>query len=514
MEQQIQFLMNISHELRTPLTLILTPLKKLVESSSDNPTYNDHVKFILFQTKNMRRLIDMFLDVRKLEKGSQKLVLQSVKINDWITLCFEEFEYEFRTRGIQLKIELDERVDVVDLDMERCKIILSNFLTNALKYSPKDTVTTISSTLMVDKVRVSVSDCGKGLSQSDLNKVFERFYQDSNRMASFGIGLSYAKMIAQMHNGSVGAYNNEAEGATFFFELPLSQKHVSETVGYEQIYNFFAGADNQIITPQEQIDLQLSAYSVMVVDDNKDLIDLLKNSMKPHFKKVYTASNGEEAFRLVCEKTPDIVVSDVNMPLMDGFEMCKKMKTTLEVSHIPVILLTAYAEIDNSILGYKMGADGYLTKPFDVDHLLSVVKNVLYNRECVKKKYLSANTPIDLQNLTFSNSDEKFLTHLNQIIQEHVADCELDLQFILKEMKMGRQLFQNKLKSVTDLTIKSYINKIRITHACVLLSEGELNISEVAYKTGFSSPSYFSTVFKQVMGSSPKEYIDERKHDQ
>ena len=505
LEQQMKFMMNVSHELRTPLSLIVLPLEDMKKKNGQDCSHE--LQKISFQVSKMRYLIDMFMDVRKIEKGQQKLAFQNASVNRWMSICAEEFKEEYDRKGINLTINCDENVGHIDFDMQRCRIVISNFLTNALKYSPSGTKVSLVAKLDGDEVRISISDEGKGL-DGNVDKLFNRFYQNEGSAQGFGIGLSYAKIIIEMHGGKIGAFNNSDGGATFYFTLPLKKRTDAVVVPTDDIYKFFSyGELVDKGSSEKDLSIDISNYSVLVVDDDADFTTALEKEFSLLFRKVYVAHDGQEAFEMTKELLPDIVVSDVMMPVCDGFELCRMIKTTFEVSHIPVVLLTALSDINQSIQGYKTGADAYLGKPFDIDYLITLLRNELYNRECIRRRYAFSIVTEHPEEITFSNPDEIFIKKLNDIILENIDDADLDLNFILEKMKIGRKLFKSKLNAVTNLTISSYINNIRIHEACKILSKGEVNISETAYSLGFATPSYFSTVFKQITGLSPKDYI-------
>lgn len=256
---------------------------------------------------------------------------------------------------------------------------------------------------------------------------------------------------------------------------------------------------------------QTKDYSLLVVDDNQDLIDFLRDTMKVHFKQVYTAADGVEALEIVRKYQPDIVVSDVMMPRMNGYELCKQIKENIDISHIPVILLTARDDEQSQLHGYKIGADGYLTKPFEEEMLLELIRSRLRNREQTKVRYLNAGLLPAPEESTFSQADETFLLKLNKIIVENLDSSVLDIAFLCKEMYMSRATLYNKLKALTDMGANDYINKFRLERAIQLITTTDLNFTEIAERTGFSTSRYFSTAFKQYTGETPTQYKESHK---
>lgn len=511
-EEKVRFLINISHELRTPLTLIHAPLNRILKSLA--PTDSNYVplKGIYRQSQRMRDLLNMVLDLRKMEVGVSKLQVYPQLLNDWVLEVSADFISEGEARNVYIRYQLDEQITVVSFDREKCEIILTNLLINALKHSPEGGEILIQTQLLPDEqsVRVSVADQGCGLKQVNIHKLFTRFYQGSGERNGTGIGLSYSKILAELHGGSIGAKDNDTAGATFFFELPL-QVVSEEIICQPKAYLNELITDDNEEKNTETNTFQTKDYSLLVVDDNQDLIDFLRDTMKVHFKQVYTAADGVEALEIVRRYQPDIVVSDVMMPRMNGYELCKQIKENIDISHIPVILLTARDDEQSQLHGYKIGADGYLTKPFEEEMLLELIRSRLRNREQTKVRYLNAGLLPVPEESTFSQADETFLLKLNKIIVENLDSSVLDIAFLCKEMYMSRATLYNKLKALTDMGANDYINKFRLERAIQLITTTDLNFTEIAERTGFSTSRYFSTAFKQYTGETPTQYKESHK---
>mgnify|MGYP000025994066 CR=1 FL=1 len=465
--------------------------------------------------ENQTRILliaELGLDLRKMEVGVSKLQVYPQLLNDWVLEVSADFISEGEARNVHIRYQLDEQITVVSFDREKCEIILTNLLINALKHSPEGGEILIQTQLLPDEqsVRVSVADQGCGLKQVDIHKLFTRFYQGSGERNGTGIGLSYSKILAELHGGSIGAKDNDTAGATFFFELPL-QVVSEEIICQPKAYLNELITDDNEEKNTETNTFQTKDYSLLVVDDNQDLIDFLKDTMKVHFKQVYTAADGVEALEIVRRYQPDIVVSDVMMPRMNGYELCKQIKENIDISHIPVILLTARDDEQSQLHGYKIGADGYLTKPFEEEMLLELIRSRLRNREQTKVRYLNAGLLPAPEESTFSQADETFLLKLNKIIVENLDSSVLDIAFLCKEMYMSRATLYNKLKALTDMGANDYINKFRLERAIQLITTTDLNFTEIAERTGFSTSRYFSTAFKQYTGETPTQYKESHK---
>ena len=514
-EEKVRFLINISHELRTPLTLIYAPLKKIIDSIQPTDRYFKQLNIAFHQAQRMKDLISMVLDARKMEMTMTHLNIQNYDLNNWIEDVSSNFvDGDGRTGRIEL--QLDQNIGKVAFDKEKCMVILSNLLMNAIKHSPEDAKIIIRTEFTEDgkNIRISVSDQGIGLKNVDTEKLFVRFYQGNTEHEGTGIGLSYSKILVELHKGKIGAYNNPDKGATFYFELPKVQSISGEIPQNNNYLNELLSSQSSIeiaMPDKDKINsVNLKDYVILIVDDNSTLVDYLAEDLKEQFKRVLVAYDGEQAYKIACKEFPDIIVSDVMMPVMNGYELCKAVKENVSVSHIPFILLTARNDDDSRKYGYMMGADSYLEKPFEMEELLAKIVNKLYNRIQTKLHYqqignnLSVTVDSDL-----TRKDTLFMEKLNQTIIENLDNTELDIPYICKQIGMSRASLYNKLKAITDMGANDYINKIRIEQAMKLIKESDLNFNEISDKVGFASARYFSTSFKQYTGLTPTQY---KKH--
>ncbi|MEG1684650.1 MAG: two-component regulator propeller domain-containing protein [Bacteroides sp.] len=508
-KEKINFLINVSHELRTPLTLIYAPLKRLITEKKENFSYDNNLQQlnnIYKQAMRMKNIINLILEVNKIKTDQGTLNKKTVAFNEWVISITDDFKNEMQARQIQLVYELSPTIDQVSFDKNKCEMVLSNFLINAIKFSSEGRIIKVRSEQENGKIRLSIIDQGIGLNNVDINKLFTRFYQGTHDRNGSGIGLSYAKELIELHGGMVGAYNNPDNiGATFFFELPLTETKVTIPK-----FKINQPDKNLSISPGNAPDntalFILQTYSILIVEDEIDLRNFLKDTLKEFFKAVYTAENGQKALDITREKLPDIIVSDVMMPFMDGFEMCKILKDDLCISHIPVLLLTARSDQESTVLGYKLGADAYLSKPFDIEFLLVVVLNLLKNRESVKVRYKNENPIKALKELTCSNADETFMIKLNETILKHLDNTELNIPLLMDELCLSKATLYNKVKILTGMTVNDYIIKIRIEKAVQLLTETDLTITEISDNVGFAYQRYFSTQFKLLKGVTPSQF--------
>ncbi|MNX45084.1 Sensor histidine kinase TodS [compost metagenome] len=524
-EAKIRFLINISHELRTPLTLIYSPLQRMLAGQNLGETIRPRLANIFRQAVNMKGIIDMVLDVRKIELGEEKLSPETLDFNEWVLSTAGNFEPEFTERNILLRYQLRGDVGALSFDVKKCTLVLNNLLSNALKFSASESSVTIASEKLNGAVRLSVSDQGIGLGDTDMQQLFRPFYQGGHGQYGSGIGLSFSKILIEMHGGSIGAKPNVPQGAIFYFELPIAQafparKEQLESTSLKQqqeqqntkgtITGEKTSSEKQAVSIENTLPRNAGSskatYAILIVEDQRELREFLADSLGAGFKAVYTAENGVEALNLISKSNPDIIVSDVMMPGGDGFELCERIKSDIAISHIPIILLTAQGDTQSRKLGYKLGADGYLSKPFDLELLEAMLANLLRNREAIKARYKHSGILPLAEEVTFSRADELFMKKLNGLIADNLEKEGLDVEFLIDKMAMSRASLYHKLKSIADIGVNDYINKFRLERAAQLLRSTDMSIVEIAYSLGFNTQRYFSTVFRQTFGVTPTLY--------
>lgn len=513
-EEKVRFLININHELRTPLTLIQAPLQLLLGTlSSDDKNYLA-LRNVYKQSKRMKDLLDKILNLRKMESGESKLDIRPYPLNEWIKEIAEDYKYEEKEQQVTIKYEFDPAIGDVGFDDDKHIIILTNLLTNAFKHSPEGGTIRVRTALSGtdnaashgQSVSISVADQGPGLPEGDAQRLFTRFYQGANEKGGIGIGLSYAKILVEQHKGRIGAYNNPEGGACFYYELPLRQATEQIVCQPEEYLNKLLATDKA----EEQVSLanpiDTRRYSLLFADDNPDMRHLIGENLNDHFNKVYLAADGKEAFQLVSKEIPDIVISDIRMPSINGYELCRKIKENPSINHIQVILLTGCTDRESHLYSYKTGADAYVEKPFEIDMVLATVRNRLFLHEQAKSRYNVIAT-----RTSTTSADDAFLYKLNKTIVENLENKEVDINFICRQIGVSRATLYNKLKVLTQMGANDYINKLRMEKALELIKQPALSIAEIADRTGFSSPRYFSTVFKAYTGKTPTQYKEELK---
>lgn len=506
-EEKINFLINISHELRTPLTLMYSLLRRLIDKSKDNSTINvltKQLQVIYKQARQMKEIINMVLDINRLNATEDHINRQRCELILWIKNIVEEFSNELNAKNISIQFQLDKQIDFVFFDAWKCQIVLSNFLMNALKFSDPDTQIVISTEQKEKMVRIAVSDQGMGLHEEDIGKLFNRFYQGKHNKQGTGIGLSYSKTLIEKHGGNIGAYNNESKGATFYFEISSTLENDGLIFSKDNIilqHNDIKSVFSEFTN---------SEYSILIVEDEKNLREFLQELFIDKFKNVYAVDDGLKALKACKIRQPDIVISDVMMPEKDGYEFCKELKLDVEISHIPVILLTARSDQDSIICGYKLGADSYITKPFEADYLFTIIHNLLRARASIHERYRKGPVLILPQESTISKGDEDFMTKLNDVINRNISEPEFTINLLVDEIGMSRASLYNKVKAITNLGVNDYMNRIRIEKAVRLLTNSDLSVKEIAFEVGFTYSRYFSTVFKEIKGMTPTEFKNKK----
>ena len=498
-EAKINFLIHISHELRTPLTLIYSPLRRLLSEQNLSGELARILEGIYRQAGNMRNIIDMVLELQKIELVQEQLKLEQVDLNDWVLNIVENFSAELNQKGITLQYELENTIGELVFDSKKCALVLTNLMANALKFSGANSNITVRTGRSEGFVRVSVTDEGIGLAHVDTKQLFKQFYQGAHQEPGSGIGLSYSKTLIEMHGGRINGFANPEKGATFYFDLPADLQPLT-----------IPQKSNPTLVQQSSAQ-QTSTYTLLIVEDEPELLAFLEESLRPHFKEVIIAADGLQGWARLEKNRPDIVLSDVMMPGIGGFELCRRLKEDLYVSHTPFVLLTTQGDAESRDLGYKLGADAYIAKPFDLDYLQTILCNLLKNRELVKARYKSSAVSIPAIEGTFSSADERFINKLNQLINDNLESKNLHVDFLTDKMAMSRATLYNKLKNIADIGVNDYINKLRLERAAQLLLHTDKSIMEIADSLGFNNQRYFSTVFKQYYNCTPTAYRNREK---
>ena len=502
---KIDFFTNVAHEIRTPLTLIKLPLDKLmVNKKADTETFES----LTMINKNANRLIDLtnqLLDFRKAEAKNFSLNFTKADINELVGDIFSTFRPAAEQKNLSFKIELPRITLQAFVDVEACKKIISNLINNAIKYAD----TTVRVKLLPfnsDDLLFYIEFTNDGLiiDNADKEKIFEPFYriEASQKQEGTGIGLPLARSLAELHNGKLELKRQDSQQNTFLLSLPIHQdyemdlKGDSEKISEDVSQNFVA---TETADPAQPV--------ILIVEDNVEILNYLNRELSATYN-VIRAEDGQQAIEVLGRENVHLVISDIMMPVMDGIELCGKMKSDVQSSHIPIILLTAKNSVNSKIEGLEVGADAYIEKPFSLDHLTAQITNLIHNRNIIKE-YFARSPLTQIKGIAFSTADKQFLEQLNTIITKRIADSKLDVDMLSSMMNMSRPTLYRKIKGISDMTPNELINLSRLKKAAELLAENKYKINEVADMVGYSIPTNFSRDFQKQFGVSPSNYIQE-----
>lgn len=503
------FFTNISHEFRTPLSLILSPLQNLLQQNQETETK----KGLSLIHRNATRLLELtnqLLDLSKLEAGKLALQVRNRDLKGFLEILIASFE----SLAVAQKIDFTFNIDIqgeVYFDEDKIQKIITNLLSNAFKFTPTNGSIHLHAFRIKNEVSISVNDSGPGIKPSELKKIFERFHQsqsiDSNT-AGTGIGLALTKELVTLHHGKIEVQSNAGDGSTFTFSFPTNKAAYATFEIIPDQKDAFSLESKTYVNPIEDHPDNQSNDSekpiALIVEDNPDLRthirDLLENTY--HVKE---SINGKEGIDSAIKYIPDIIISDLMMPEMDGLTMCEALKANEKTSHIPIILLTAKADRDTKLHGLTTGADEYLTKPFDNEELHVRIKNLIDSRINLKQKF-SQTLLLEPTQIEVSSPDEAFIKKAMEIVNQHLADETFTVEAFQKEIGMSRMQLHRKLKALTNFSASEFIRDLRLQRASTLLSNGHMNVAETAYSCGFNSLSYFTECFKEKYGSTPSKY--------
>lgn len=498
-EMKLRFFTNVSHDLRTPLTLILTPLQTILSGVLEDGL-RKKLNTVNKNAEQLLQLINALLDFRKLDVGAETLHLQAGDFVHFISELCHPFQAYAIDRHMNFTFSSEIEILTMQFDPDKVQKIILNLLSNAFKYTPDGGSIKAHIYQEDDRVCVSVSDSGQGISKADKEHVFERFYQATQKQhkTGSGIGLHIVSEYVHMHGGTVIVADNEPQGSIFTIKFPIQEASIPEEFPLEKV------PDEELFDQAE--DQYLPAHPVLLlVDDNRDFCEFMADSLSDEYS-VLVAFNGQEALEQLRKNDVNIVVSDVMMPVMSGTELCNRIKTDIQWSHIPVILLTARTAEEYHIEGLELGADDYLTKPFNFNVLKLRIRKFL---EWTEKCHLSFSQKMDVSpgEITITPLDEKLIEKAINIVEEHISDTEFSVEELGAAVGLSRSHLYKKLMSITGKGPAEFIRTIRLKRGRQLLGKSQLQIAEIAYIVGFNSPKRFTINFKSEFGLSPSEYL-------
>ena len=515
-EDKMRFFLSLSHEIRSPMTMVKAPLQKLIETDSD-PERQRAYSVIERSADNVLRIVDQTLAISKADSGAMKLSFAPVELVPYISAICDLFRPQAENNGQKLSFRYACSRDLeVWLDRDYFNKVVANLLSNALKYTPSGGSVSVTVSADAGAASVEVKDSGCGLDDETLQHIFDLFYQGKSAVSGSGIGLYFSKKITELHHGTLRAANNpEGDGATFTVTLPLGNAHLSD----EQLTEKSAPEDYKMdlevpqLTPQASVAEEhgRKKHAVLIVDDNSEIRHWLATEFAQAYR-VLEAEDGKQAYSVALVERPDLLISDVIMPGMDGFELCGKIRKNPNISSLPVILLTARTLDSDKIEGMEVGADAYITKPFNIDVLKTTADNLIKGRERLKVTLSEPKVDeSDIREVEIKTPDDRLLERIVRAVNEHLGDPELTVEQVAAETGISRVHLHRKLKELTGQTPRDFIRNLRLAKAAEMLSEKKYAISELADAVGFPSASSFTTAFKGLYGVSPSEYGPSRK---
>lgn len=523
-ELKIKFFTNISHELRTPLTLIMGPIQELKQKQQLNEKGEQYVSMIEKNANQMLQLVNQILDFRKIQNGKMILHVSQLDLNSLIDSFHKEFSVLSEENEISFTFHLSDEEIMLWADKEKLEIVIRNLLSNAFKFTQSGGSIFVTTGMSEDGEHcfVRVEDTGVGIPQNKVSEIFERFFQGENSKSTqypgTGIGLALSKEIVNLHHGVINVESKPDQGSVFIVELLLSKDHFNPSE-----VNFYVG-DTVTENPDEVIEMidedeneveinetRKDLPTLLVVEDNKDLCNLLRLQLEDKYK-VYTAGNGVEGLKKVNLHHPDIVVTDQMMPEMTGTEMLQQMRNDFQISHIPVIILTAKNDDEAKIKAISMGANAYITKPFNKEYLIACIEQLLSDRKVFREKIwkqskIEEPESKDSYENYLQKKDIQFLEKIHHVIEENIDNSDFNIDSIADNIGISRSAFFKKLKSLTGFAPVDTIKEIRLTKSIELLKNTDMTISEVAFAVGFKESGYYGKCFRKKYGQTPTEYM-------
>ena len=505
---KLQFFTNISHELRTPLTLIADPVNYIIHDDNLNSQQRSMLQIVQRNVLVLTQLVSEILDFRKVQNGKMELRLSDFNLAESMKQWIMLFSVSAQKKHIAISMDAPDTI-MLRADQDKIERICYNLLSNALKYTSEGGEISLMAKEEGGRVMISVADNGCGISSDELPYIFDRFYQAKNAGRGTGIGLAIVKAFTELHHGEVSATSIEGKGSTFTIHIPVRQKGEVTNQPTEKIEQLVEPSSAEEVPNQARhIDELIQPYQtdkpeVLIIDDNIDIRTYLRSVLSEKYN-VSEAADGKVGLELARKIVPDIVLSDIMMPVMDGLAFCQQLKTDKAISHIPVILLTARSLDEQRAEGYEHGADAYLSKPFSLRLLLSRIDNLIESRKKLNQTWSKGVEDDEIGNIS-NEIDKSFLKQLRKIIQENLANSDLSVEQIGDEIGLSRVQLYRKVKALTGYSPVEIVRKARLTRARHLLQTTERTVSEVAYAVGFSTPSYFSKCYKDEFGENPKK---------
>ena len=525
---RLVFFTNISHELRTPLTLIADPVEMLLEDTGIKGKSRELLKMVQRNALALQQLVSNILDFRKIQNGKMELKLYRFDIVKTLTMWVGDFQLTAERKQIRLHLDVDDLKGSHEMiaDQEKISRIVFNLLSNALKYTPAGGEIFVSLKDEGANLRLDVKDTGKGISQDEADKIFERFFQAKGAASGTGIGLALVKSFVELHHGEARVESELGKGSDFIVVIPREQEGDSQVIHNdvdivdnsvnasastgksvldESVLQYIDDGDRSRGKVQQLVSENTNRPTVLVIDDNTDIRQYERTLLQDEYI-VLEAADGKEGLAVALKEVPDLVICDVMMPVMDGLELTEQLKTNTATSHIPVIMLTAKNLEEHRAEGYEHGADSYITKPFHSKVLLARIENLLRQRQLLKNLYQGTKeAEKEISEAHLEDRDKQFLKQLQAIIQQNLSDSEFGVEDMGQQIGLSRVQLYRKVKAMTGSSVVDLLRKARLAKARRLLETRSMSVSEVAYEVGFSAPSYFTKCFKEEYGMLPSD---------
>ncbi len=527
-DTKLKFFMNISHEIRTPMTLIVTPLLSLIKQDTD-PHRRSVYETIRRNAERILGLINQMMDLRKIDKGQMQMHMCETELISFVNDIYKLFIQQAKTRNITFNYSHDTQMLPVWIDRQNFDKIIVNLLSNAFKFTPTGGEIRMNVSHDQQSVTIAIRDNGEGIPADKLERIFERFYQTpsglNERNMGTGIGLDLTRSLVELHHGTIHASNNtDSRGSTFTVTIPLGNSHLKPeeiitdktTIGRETPLVTDEIINGEPLMPEDyentmNLPKTGGRQRIVVVEDDAEIRNYLASELHANYD-VTTADNGRSGLNEIVSNVPDLVISDIMMPEMDGNTLCSKVKANPSTSHVPVILLTAKSREEDQLEGLETGADAYIMKPFNMDILRRTIVNLIHTHQLLQLKF-GRNDQLEEQidDVKILSPDEQLLSRIMKVINANIKNSDLSVDQIADEVGISRVHLHRKMKQLTGQTPHDFIRNIRLKQAANLLTSGNMNITEVMYACGFNNAASFSTIFKKFYGMSPREFMNEQK---
>ena len=527
-DTKLKFFMNISHEIRTPMTLIVTPLLSLIKQD-DDPHRRSIYETIRRNAERILGLINQMMDLRKIDKGQMQMHMCETEMVSFLGDIYTLFTQQAKSKNVKFLYERDTQELPVWIDRDNFDKIVVNLLSNAFKFTPAGGQVMLRLNHDDRQAMISIRDTGPGIPKDKMDQIFQRFYQApvhvDERNLGTGIGLDLTRSLVELHHGTIKVQNNEGgKGCEFLVTIPLGYAHLKPEEIVDEVPETAPAANliddsEPVSTVEEQADVipELPKAGrrqrVVIVEDDEEIRGFLESELSNDYQ-VTTCADGREGLSEVLRTIPDLVISDVMMPEMDGNTMCSKIKANASTSHIPVILLTAKSRDEDQLEGLEMGADAYVMKPFNMDILRRTIVNLIHTHQMLRLKY-GRNDQLEeqVEQIKMKSPDEQLLDRVMKVINKNIGNSDLSVDAIADEVGLSRVHLHRKMKELTGQTPHDFIRNIRLKQAANLLASHNMNITEVMYACGFNNAASFSTIFKKFYGMSPRDYMNETQRN-